>query len=46
MTPPAQAMPDEYKVDKNAIDAYRIYYCYGKKNISIWSKSITPWWFF
>ncbi len=45
MTHPAQAMPDEYKVEQNATQAYRIYYYYGKKDIALWSKCNTPWWF-
>lgn len=43
ITPFAQAMPDEYKVDGDAVTAYRIYYVYGKKDIVSWKDQI-PWW--
>lgn len=40
---PPQAMPEEYKTD-SSIDAYRIYYKYGKKDITEWRYTQTPWW--
>lgn len=45
MTPPALAMPEEYKV-KSTIDSYRNYYRLGKKDIATWNKNReTPYWF-
>lgn len=40
----AQAMPDEYK-SIDAIEAYRKYYIFEKKDFAIWSKRETPEWF-
>lgn len=40
----AQCMPDIYK-RKDAVEAYRNYYCGDKRNIAKWSKrNIPEWW--
>jgi len=36
-TPPAQAMPNEYK-NENSMIAYRAYYAYGKQHLHRWKK--------
>ena len=43
LTPPAQAMPDEYK-DEDAVEAYRYYY--HSKSFAAWEKgrSAPEWW--
>ena len=39
-----QCMPDEYKVDKDPVSAYRNYYL-GEKHFAIWTKRKEPsWW--
>jgi hypothetical protein len=42
-TPPAQAMPDEYK-SKNAVESYRAYYYFEKMDLHTWKKRKVPWW--
>ena len=47
-TPPAQAMPDEYRVPGDAVAAYRAYYTEGKSRTikMTWrSPSVPPAWF-
>mgnify|MGYP003112577410 FL=1 len=44
MTPFAQAMPDPYKVEDDAVAAYRKYYLMDKGNFAVW-KLETPQWF-
>jgi hypothetical protein len=47
-TPPAQAMPDEYRVPGDAVAAYRAYYTEGKSRTikMTWrSPSVPPSWF-
>lgn len=44
-TDPPQAMPDQYKVPGNAIEAYRNYYKGAKADIAQWKHSPTPNWF-
>lgn len=39
---PPQAMPDQYKVQGNSIEAYRNYYIHGKKHLHCWSKREQP----
>lgn len=44
ITPPAQAMPDEYKND-DAVQAYRDYYLYDKRRFAKWERGIpAPYW--
>lgn len=45
LTPYAQAMPDQYKVDGDAVTAYRQYYIGEKSHIAKWSKREKPEWF-
>lgn len=42
---PPQAMPDEYKVLNNPVQAYRNYYIGSKAQIAQWNHSPTPFWF-
>ena len=42
---PPQAMPDEYKVPNNSIEAYRNYYMGEKRHFSKWKKRDIPEWF-
>jgi len=42
-TPPAQAMPDEYK-DSNPVVAYRNYYIGDKQRMFDWKKRARPLW--
>ena len=45
-TPHPQCMPDEYKVEGDAVSAYRNYYIGGKSKIAKWNKSRKePEWF-
>jgi hypothetical protein len=44
ITPPAKAMPDEYKVD-DVIQSYRNYYMGAKSGFAVWKKRETPFWF-
>ena len=46
LTPFAQCMPDEYKVEGNAVSAYRSYYKGEKAHFAKWRKGRTapPWW--
>ena len=43
-TPPAQAMPEEYKNPDDVVDAYRQYYFFEKFPLHSWSKRSTPEW--
>lgn len=43
MTPPALAMPEEFKGD-DAVESYRKYYKNGKKNLHSWTKRCIPMW--
>jgi hypothetical protein len=41
----AQAMPDEYKVPGNAVEAYRAYYLGEKHQFARWTRRPAPgWW--
>ena len=42
-TPPAQAMPDEYK-SKDAVESYRAYYYFEKMELHAWKKREVPEW--
>lgn len=42
-TPPAQAMPNDYK-EEDAVEAYRSYYYFEKYNIHSWKKRQIPEW--
>lgn len=46
LTPFAQAMPDEYKIEGDAVKAYRIYYQQEKARFAKWEKGREPphWW--
>lgn len=47
MTPFALAMPDEYKVDGDAVASYRAYYRGAKAHLGVWGKGTRPapaWW--
>ena len=47
MTPFAQAMPEIYKINNNAIQAYRNYYIYEKSHLAVWKRRDHPeWWYF
>ena len=46
ITEPAQAMPDQYKVENDAIMAYRLFYRGDKRSFAVWKKGEEPWWFF
>ena len=41
-TPPAQAMPDEYKDKDDFVEAYRQYYFFGKPHIWSWKEREVP----
>lgn len=43
-TPPAQAMPDMYKDNKDAVEAYRAYYFFEKIDLHVWKKRDVPKW--
>lgn len=44
-TPFAQAMPDQYRVNGDAVTAYRNYYMGEKRRFAAWKHSETPkWW--
>lgn len=43
LTPPAQAMPEEFK-NSCSITAYRNYYKYGKSHLFRWTKRMKPYW--
>mgnify|MGYP006272129423 CR=1 FL=1 len=45
MTPFAQAMPDECKVEGDAVEAYRNYYRTHKTRLARWAYSEKPVWF-
>jgi len=45
LTPFAQAMPEQYKIKDNAVEAYRNYYLNEKKDICKWTKREKPEWF-
>jgi len=45
ITKPAQAMPEHYKVEDDAITAYRLFYIGDKKPFATWSMGEEPWWF-
>ena len=42
-TPPAQAMPDEYK-SKDVVESYRAYYYFEKMQLHSWKKRDVPYW--
>lgn len=44
LTPFAQAMPDQYKVDGNPVKAYRAFYNGEKLGFAKWTKRETPHW--
>lgn len=41
---PPQCMPEEFRTD-DAEQAYRFYYCEGKKHLAVWTDTETPYWF-
>lgn len=43
-TEPPQCMPDEYKVQGDAVSAYRNYYARGKVSLHVWKKRSPPEW--
>ena len=43
-TPPAQAMPEVYRNQKNPVDAYRAYYIHEKAHLHAWKKRDAPKW--
>ncbi len=45
ITEPAQAMPEQYKVENDAITAYRIFYNEDKRPFAVWKEGVKPWWF-
>lgn len=45
LTPFAQAMPDEYKVPGNAVEAYRRYYIGAKSKFAKWKFTKIPDWY-
>ncbi len=45
LTPFPQAMPDIYKVEGNAVEAYRQFYCGDKAKFAKWTKRAVPDWF-
>lgn len=45
LTPFAQAMPDQYKVEDNAVQAYRNYYIGEKSGFAKWTNRQIPSWF-
>ena len=44
LTPFAQAMPDQYKVDNDAVSAYRAFYIAEKMGFAKWTARGTPDW--
>jgi len=44
LTPFAQAMPEEYRVPKDAVQAYRKFYIGEKLSFAKWTKRSTPGW--
>ncbi len=46
LTPFAQAMPNDYKVAANAIEAYRNFYRGDKAAFAKWTKRSPPEWFY
>ncbi len=45
LTPFPQAMPDVYKVEDDAVSAYRAFYIGEKSRFASWKKRETPQWF-
>jgi len=45
LTPFAQTMPDEFKVDGDAVQAYRNFYIGDKSRFAKWTKREAPTWF-
>lgn len=45
LTPFVQAMPVEYKDEKDSIAAYRHFYCGEKSSFATWTKRDVPAWF-
>ncbi|MHA2938021.1 hypothetical protein ACXJY6_06960 [Vibrio sp. RC27] len=45
LTPFPQAMPDKYKVDGDAVSAYRNFYIGDKVRFAKWTKRAAPHWF-
>ena len=45
LTPFAQAMPDEYKVPGDAVEAYRRFYMGEKHSFASWTRRPTPPWY-
>jgi len=43
-TPPAQAMPEDYKDDSDPVEAYRQYYYFEKRHLHSWKKRPVPRW--
>jgi hypothetical protein len=43
-TSPTCAMPDEYKISKDAVENYRYYYNVAKKHLHSWKNAPTPDW--
>lgn len=43
-TPFAQAMPDQYRVEGDAVAAYRMYYLMDK-SFAVWKRTETPHWY-
>ena len=44
MTAPALAMPDEFKIENDAVASYRNYYKQGKQHLHAWKKRSHPLW--
>lgn len=45
MSKPPQAMPNQYKVDGDPVQAYRNYYCFDKARFAKWRDGMIPYWF-
>ena len=45
LTPFAQAMPGYCRVEGNAVEAYRNYYCYEKTHLAQWKVRSVPEWY-
>ena len=45
LTPFAQAMPKEYRVEGNPVQAYRNFYIHDKIRFATWTKRDPPEWF-
>ena len=45
LTPFAQAMPEQYRVEGDAVTAYRAFYIAEKAGFATWKKRGTPDWF-